>query len=101
MESCLSTTNKSVFSEGKAEQKQRSRDKQSDKRSDSILINGIRDTVVTEENNYFNREYELKINLFDPSKASPTNEFMTKLYRRFNNDLHVKKDIEQMSIITK
>jgi hypothetical protein len=40
-------------------------------------------------------EYSLKQNFFDPSKSSPPNEFMLKLYMRmsdYNSNLHNVKD---------
>jgi hypothetical protein len=40
-------------------------------------------------------EYSLKQNFFDPSKSSPPNEFMLKLYMRmsdYNSSLHNVKD---------
>ena len=40
-------------------------------------------------------EYSLKQNFFDPSKSSPPNEFMLKLYMRmsdYNSPLHNVKD---------
>ena len=40
--------------------------------------------ICTHSDDIYKTEYELKTNLFDPSKASPTNEFMIKLYRRFH-----------------
>lgn len=42
----------------------------------------------TSPNNKHTKTYdnfELKTNLFDPSKFSPPNEFMMKLYMRMNN----------------
>ena len=38
-------------------------------------------------------EYSLKHNLFDPSKSSPPNEFMLKLYMRFNDYNSKSEDI--------
>jgi hypothetical protein len=40
-------------------------------------------------------EYSLKQNFFDPSKSSPPNEFMIKLYMRmslYNNHVDIKDD---------
>lgn len=40
-------------------------------------------------------EYSLKQNFFDPSKSSPPNEFMIKLYMRMSHytpSLHIKVD---------
>ena len=39
-------------------------------------------------------EYSLKQNFFDPSKSSPPNEFMIKLYMRMSQytPLHIKVD---------
>ena len=39
-------------------------------------------------------EYSLKQNFFDPSKSSPPNEFMIKLYMRMSHytPLHIKVD---------
>ena len=39
-------------------------------------------------------EYSLKQNFFDPSKSSPPNEFMIKLYMRMSHytPLHIKDD---------
>ena len=39
-------------------------------------------------------EYSLKENFFDPSKSSPPNEFMIKLYMRMSHytPLHIKVD---------
>ena len=40
-------------------------------------------------------EYSLKQNFFDPSKSSPPNEFMIKLYMRmsiYNNQVDMKDD---------
>ena len=39
-------------------------------------------------------EYSLKQNCFDPSKSSPPNEFMLKLYMMMNiNDMTQQKEI--------
>jgi hypothetical protein len=41
-----------------------------------IVANKIQESEVK------NNQYSLKNNLFDPSKSSPPNEFMLKLYNR-------------------
>ncbi len=51
-------------------------------RSNIIPINTFRnDNYESEKKN----EYSLKQNWFDPTKNSPPNEFMIKLYCRLNN----------------
>jgi len=42
-------------------------------------------------------EYSLKQNFFDPSKSSPPNEFMIKLYMRINK-YHMDKDDDNLDI---
>ena len=45
-------------------------------KSNKIAIVGVEKENTT--------EYSLNENLFDPSKSSPSNEFMIKLYMRIN-----------------
>ena len=42
-------------------------------------------TIPIKNNNYENHEYSLKQNFFDPTKSSPPNIFMIKLYSRMFN----------------
>ena len=52
-------------------------------------------TSMKEFRNNNQGEYSLKQNFFDPSKSSPPNEFMIKLYMRMSHytpSLHIKVD---------
>ena len=51
-------------------------------------------TLMEEFRNNSQAEYSLKQNFFDPSKSSPPNEFMLKLYMRMSQftSLHIKDD---------
>ena len=62
-------------------------------RSNVIPISKNLSTLMKEFRNN-PREYSLKQNFFDPSKSSPPNEFMIKLYMRINHhtSLHKKDD---------
>jgi hypothetical protein len=52
-------------------------------RSNIIPINIVRnDSSETQKNN---NEYSLKQNWFDPTKSSPPNDFMIKLFTRLYN----------------
>ena len=51
----------------------------------------IKKNLTTESNDISPKaEYSLKQNFFDPSKSSPPNEFMLKLYMRMSD--YNKKD---------
>ena len=51
----------------------------------------IKKNLTTQTNNVSPKgEYSLKQNFFDPSKSSPPNEFMLKLYMRMTD--YNKKD---------
>jgi hypothetical protein len=51
-------------------------------RSNIIPINNIRNVNYDTQKN---KEYSLKQNWFDPTKSSPPNDFMIKLFNRLNN----------------
>ena len=51
-------------------------------RSNIIPINIIRNSNYDSKQN---NEYSLKQNWFDPTKNSPPNDFMIKLFNRLNN----------------
>ena len=65
-----------------------------DERNKSIPIPKKLSTLMEEFRNNKESEYSLKQNFFDPSKSSPPNEFMIKLYIRMTNytSLHKKND---------
>ncbi len=65
-----------------------------DERSKSIPIPKKLSTLMEDFRNNNQGEYSLKQNFFDPSKSSPPNEFMIKLYIRMShfNSLHIKDD---------
>jgi len=65
-----------------------------DERSKSIPIKKNLSTIMEEFRNNRQDEYSLKQNFFDPSKSSPPNEFMIKLYIRMSHytSLHIKDD---------
>jgi len=65
-----------------------------DERSKNIPIPKKLSTLMEEFRNKSQGEYSLKQNIFDPSKSSPPNEFMIKLYIRMTNytSLHIKDD---------
>jgi hypothetical protein len=51
-------------------------------RSNIIQIKQSRPTTTTKQ--HIAEEYSLNQNVFDPSKSSPPNDFMMKLYARMN-----------------
>lgn len=53
-----------------------------DERSKNIPIPKKLSTLMEDFSNNSQAEYSLKQNFFDPSKSSPPNEFMAKLYFR-------------------
>ncbi len=65
-----------------------------DERSKSIPIPKKLSTLMEEFRNNRQDEYSLKQNFFDPSKSSPPNEFMIKLYIRMSHytSLHINDD---------
>jgi hypothetical protein len=65
-----------------------------DERSKNIPIPKKLSTLMEEFRNNRQGEYSLKQNFFDPSKSSPPNEFLIKLYIRMSNytSLHKKND---------
>jgi len=65
-----------------------------DERSKSIPIQKKLSTLIEELRNSSQGEYSLKQNFFDPSKSSPPNDFMIKLYMRMSHftSLHIKDD---------
>ena len=65
-----------------------------DERSKSIPIPKKLSTLMEDFRNNSQGEYSLKQNFFDPSKSSPPNEFMLKLYIRMSHftSLHIKDD---------
>ena len=65
-----------------------------DERSKSIPIPKKLSTLMEDFRNNSQGEYSLKQNFFDPSKSSPPNEFMIKLYMRMSQytPLHIKVD---------
>jgi hypothetical protein len=65
-----------------------------DERSKSIPIQKKLSTLMEDFRNNTQGEYSLKQNFFDPSKSSPPNEFMIKLYIRMSHftSLHIKDD---------
>jgi hypothetical protein len=65
-----------------------------DERSIIIPTSKNLSTSMKEFRNNNQGEYSLKQNFFDPSKSSPPNEFMIKLYMRMSRytPLHIKVD---------
>jgi hypothetical protein len=65
-----------------------------DERSKSVPIPKKLSTLMEDFRNNSQGEYSLKQNFFDPSKSSPPNEFMLKLYIRMSHftSLHIKDD---------
>ena len=65
-----------------------------DERSIVIPISKNLSTSMKVFRNNNQGEYSLKQNFFDPSKSSPPNEFMIKLYMRMSNytPSHIKVD---------
>ena len=65
-----------------------------DERSKSIPIQKKLSTLIEDFRNNSQGEYSLKQNFFDPSKSSPPNDFMIKLYMRISHftSLHIKDD---------
>jgi len=65
-----------------------------DERSKIIPISKKLSTSMKEFRNNSQGEYSLKQNFFDPSKSSPPNEFMLKLYIRMSHytSLDIKVD---------
>ena len=65
-----------------------------DERSIIIPTSKNLSTSMKEFRNNTQGEYSLKQNFFDPSKSSPPNEFMIKLYMRMSQytPLHIKVD---------
>lgn len=65
-----------------------------DERSKNIPIPKKLSTLMEDFRNNSKGEYSLKQNFFDPSKSSPPNEFMLKLYMRMSHftSLHIKDD---------
>ncbi len=65
-----------------------------DERSKIIPIPKKLSTLMEEFRNNRQDEYSLKQNFFDPSKSSPPNEFMIKLYLRMSQytSLHINDD---------
>lgn len=66
-----------------------------DERSINIPTSKNLATSMKEFRNNNEGEYSLKQNFFDPSKSSPPNEFMIKLYMRMSHytpSLHIKAD---------
>ena len=65
-----------------------------DERSKNIPIPKKLSTLMEDFRNNSQGEYSLKQNFFDPSKSSPPNEFMLKLYIRMSHftSLHIKDD---------
>ena len=65
-----------------------------DERSKHIPIPKKLSTLMEDFRNNSQGEYSLKQNFFDPSKSSPPNEFMLKLYIRMSHftSLHIKDD---------
>jgi hypothetical protein len=65
-----------------------------DERSIIIPTSKNLSTSMKEFRNNNQGEYSLKQNFFDPSKSSPPNEFMIKLYMRMSHytPLHIKVD---------
>ena len=65
-----------------------------DERSKNIPIPKKLSTLMEDFRNNSQSEYSLKQNFFDPSKSSPPNEFMLKLYIRMSHftSLHIKDD---------
>ena len=65
-----------------------------DERSKIIPIQKKLSTLIEELRNNSQGEYSLKQNFFDPSKSSPPNDFMIKLYMRMSHftSLHIKDD---------
>ena len=65
-----------------------------DERSIIIPTSKNLSTSMKEFRNNNQGEYSLKQNFFDPSKSSPPNEFMIKLYMRMSQytPLHIKVD---------
>ena len=49
--------------------------------------------MQTKENDLQTKHFDLKQNCFDPTKFSPPNEFMLKLYMRMNNYYNKNEDI--------
>jgi hypothetical protein len=66
----------------------------SDERSIIIPTSKNLSTSMKEFRNNHQGEYSLKQNFFDPSKSSPPNDFMIKLYMRMSHytPLHIKDD---------
>jgi len=55
------------------------------------VLNEVTKCIIIPENTsspsskkFINKNYSLKTNLFDPAKSSPPNDFMMKLYMRFD-----------------
>jgi hypothetical protein len=65
-----------------------------DERRKSIPIPKKLSTLIGEFRNNRQDEYSLKQDFFDPSKSSPPNEFMIKLYSRISHytSLQIKDD---------
>ncbi len=65
-----------------------------DERTKIIPIPKKLSTLMEEFRNNSQGEYSLKQNFFDPSKSSPPNEFMIKLYNRMSHftSIHIKDD---------
>ena len=65
-----------------------------DERSIIIPVSKNLSTSMKEFRNNIQSEYSLKQNFFDPSKSSPPNDFMIKLYMRMSHftSLHIKDD---------
>jgi hypothetical protein len=65
-----------------------------DERGKNIPIPKNLSTLMEDFRNNRQGEYSLKQNFFDPSKSSPPNEFMIKLYNRMSHftSLHIKDD---------
>jgi len=49
--------------------------------------------MQTKQNDLQSNHFDLKQNCFDPTKFSPPNEFMIKLYMRMNNYYDKNEDI--------
>jgi len=56
-----------------------------DERSKNIPIPKKLSTLMEDFRNNSHGEYSLKKNFFDPSKSSPPNNFMIKLYMRMSH----------------
>jgi hypothetical protein len=65
-----------------------------DERRKNIPIPKKLSTLMEDFRNNSYGEYSLKQNFFDPSKSSPPNEFMAKLYIRMSQftSLQIKND---------